>query len=154
MILAESSSMKYNPMKKLGILVILLSPLLLSTTCNRIDRKLIQDMKVQTFLDGPKDKVYLQTVINLKPSLLAKKKIDSVQFIFSDDGERNIGIITQAIDHSKSTQHIALIRGLPLDKFQGNEILRVTLKARLFKKAKYLDSENILIAEYDLSQYK
>lgn len=146
--------MKYDSMKKSGILIILLSPLLLSTTCNRIDRKLVEEMKVQTFLDGPKDKFYLQTVINFKPSLLTKKKVDSVQFIFSDNGERNIGTITQAIDHSKSTQHTAIIRGLPLDKFYNNESLRVTLKARLFKKAKYLDSETILIAEYDLSQYK
>ena len=140
-------------MKKLHI-ILLLSPLFLSTTCNRIDRQLIQNTKIQTFLDGPEDRKYLQTLVNFEASLLAKKRVDSVQFIFTDPSEQIIGISSRAIQRSGATSHVALIKGFPLEKYYGEQAFRVLLKVKIFRKAKYIESETLLVAEYDLSAYQ
>ena len=136
------------------IYILLASPLFFAFTCNTTILGLVRDTQMTTEISHLNNQVYLKVYASFDAYAMQKKRIDSVQYIFSDQTEKTIGVVSQPTVGYKSKERLAVEKQLPLNDFLGNDILELRVTAKIFRKAKYLQSEYLQIAEYDLTQYK
>lgn len=135
--------------------LLLLSPLFLAMTCsNKLALSFAKETSISTKVDLINNTPHLITIIDFNEPQLAKKNIDSVQFIFTNQIEDTLGIVVKEVEHLKVTDWTQLNDSFALDNSTQSQLLEVRVRAKLFKKAKYLQTEYMPLAQYDLSQYK